>query len=819
MEATPQPQYIGQCRRTCPICDRPVLELGRHEGLESKGVQRLLTQGHAVNSSAFARIATLGGIFCAASFAGTRSLEWESVGPDGGRVDGLVQARTNPDRMYALLYAQGVHRSDDKGASWTRVDTGLPVDCIYVALASSSVNPDIVLVAPATGNAVLRSIDAGVTWTAHTVASGLGKLRDIEFDPFNASNLLLTVEGGTAPFIHRSTDGGLSWSPSVTGFTSSSPWQIEYHPSTPGTVLVAADGGVFRSTNGGVTWTASNMNGHGTMGAVSYCRNSPSTVWSADLTPNRLLRSTDGGLSFANTGSPPCFAGSCNITNVVADISNPATILGGFQPYDCGKACYSEAHVRRSTNNGADWGAPFIPNTWVHGTQALSSLFFDVVLSDLAFCSIGNAYGHVYSVGMARTTDSGQNWSPWMNGLHGLSILMVKADGAGGIYTIENHTNALRKSSNAGTSWESAAAVPINVLDFEANRGFPAILDAAGGQWDFDVFIPRFARSTNAGTSWTPSNLPNVGLFAIPECVTSDPASGQFIYMWCTFGTPGFLFRSTNGGQSFNVLEDVFSAQAAIVSSIDPMRVCAIRIESPSVVELSTDGGVTWTSWANGLPAGSIGFDLFGSPDGALVTVFRTAGAYRSTGFGANWTSIPLFGYQGQAIISSDYDGNADRLSLCTETGEVYVGGHGFVSEGLTGIPTSVAYDPESKSLFTGTDHASVFRLDLGGAVDAPWIGASNPPFCSIAASPNPSRGVAHFSMTLARDVARARIDILDVRGRRVAALFDGALPGGSHQFSWDGRNEGSKAASGIYFARLEADGHVTSSRVVLIND
>jgi photosystem II stability/assembly factor-like uncharacterized protein len=755
------------------------------------------------------------------------ALQWEAVGPDGGPVDGLVQSRSNPDRMYALLHAQGIHRSDDGGQSWARVDVGLPQGASYVAIGSSPINADFVLVAPLGGNDILRSTDGGVSWNPYTVAAGLGLIRDIEFDPFNANSVLITVEGGSTAAIHRSTNGGLNWAPSNTGFTSTVPWQIEYHPSTAGTVLVAASGGVFRSTNGGLNWSASNMNGHGTIGAVSYCRNSPGTVWSADETPNRFLMSTDGGLSFSNVGNALCNASSCTLTNVVADVSNTATILGGFKAYSCGKFCYSSGYIRRSTNSGTGWGTPSTPNGWREGHQSFSTMFFDATFPTIAYSSIKNVNVDgldALNVGIIRSTDSGANWAPLMNGLHGASITKIRADGMGRVYAMGRNHESLWRSENSGDSWFVLGQQPEDPsghegLSLEISRGVPGLLHEAGGFWQFDIFTPRLFRSTNFGADWVEADLPDVGLFAIPECVASDPITGQAIYMWCSFGSPGFLFRSTDGGASFDVLDEVLPAEAAIVSPADPAHVVAMFNDSPQFVLYSTDSGVSWTQWASGLPSGNLGKSLLGS-ESNLIAVFRTAGAYRSAGLGQNWTPIALPGYEGEPVVDSDYDATSDRLILCTETGEVYVQGVGYISQGLAGTPKTVALDPGSESAFTGTDYASTYRLDLGGAVDAPMVGAPRSPLCSISARPNPARDLVHFSITLVHDVSHAKISIHDVRGRRIVQIEKGMLPRGTHDISWETTSsDGAKLAQGIYFARLEAGGQTSSARIVLRND
>jgi hypothetical protein len=75
-----------------------------------------------------------------------------------------------------------------------------------------------------------------------------------------------------------------------------------------------------------------------------------------------------------------------------------------------------------------------------------------------------------------------------------------------------------------------------------------------------------------------------------------------------------------------------------------------------------------------------------------------------------------------------------------------------------------------------------------------------------------------NFSVTLIRDAARVRVSIVDVRGRRVANAFDGALSQGTHSLSWNAVS-GGPIATGVYFAKLEASEEVASARIVLVNE
>lgn len=81
-----------------------------------------------------------------------------------------------------------------------------------------------------------------------------------------------------------------------------------------------------------------------------------------------------------------------------------------------------------------------------------------------------------------------------------------------------------------------------------------------------------------------------------------------------------------------------------------------------------------------------------------------------------------------------------------------------------------------------------------------------------LSARLTPSRGRVDLSLVLPAD-DHARVTILDVSGRRMAALADGTFPAGRHALRW----EPAQAAPGVYFARLESGHHVITRRVVLI--
>jgi len=81
--------------------------------------------------------------------------------------------------------------------------------------------------------------------------------------------------------------------------------------------------------------------------------------------------------------------------------------------------------------------------------------------------------------------------------------------------------------------------------------------------------------------------------------------------------------------------------------------------------------------------------------------------------------------------------------------------------------------------------------------------------------APNPSRGSAHVPFALPRE-AQVRVRLLDIMGRRVAALADAVYPAGRHEVTWNNSVRDGAAPAGVYLVRCEMDGKTFVRRVVM---
>ncbi len=89
--------------------------------------------------------------------------------------------------------------------------------------------------------------------------------------------------------------------------------------------------------------------------------------------------------------------------------------------------------------------------------------------------------------------------------------------------------------------------------------------------------------------------------------------------------------------------------------------------------------------------------------------------------------------------------------------------------------------------------------------------------FRLMTAAPNPFNPQTTISYTISV-VDHVRVQVVDLRGRRIATLVDEVVATGRHEVIWNGRdNAGHDVPSGIYFSRLEANGQVAHGRMTLV--
>jgi hypothetical protein len=136
------------------------------------------------------------------------------------------------------------------------------------------------------------------------------------------------------------------------------------------------------------------------------------------------------------------------------------------------------------------------------------------------------------------------------------------------------------------------------------------------------------------------------------------------------------------------------------------------------------------------------------------------------------------------------------RFKMNADGGNPY--GHLFRGIDVDSVRIAL-YDPAAQPM----------PVAVGDALPAGALELSAP-------SPNPARHLARFSFALPR-AGRARVEILDVQGRRVRLLADSEMAAGRYEHGWDLRDRDDRPVTpGIYLARIAIGGESLTRRLVV---
>lgn len=146
----------------------------------------------------------------------------------------------------------GVSRSTNAGASFEPASAGLPPFTSVVALAINPVSTMTVYAAPA-GQGLYRSTDGGANWTKKSSGITDPDVEAVAVDRGQPLRVFAATSGGG---IFRSTDGGESWSAVNDGLETALVRSLWIDPDEPARVYAGtAAHGVYASTDSGDHWT------------------------------------------------------------------------------------------------------------------------------------------------------------------------------------------------------------------------------------------------------------------------------------------------------------------------------------------------------------------------------------------------------------------------------------------------------------------------------------------------------------------------------------------------------------------------------------
>ena len=260
---------------------------------------------------------------------------WSNM-PTAGHVDNHC-VRFAPASSTTILVGNdgGLFRTSNGGSTWASLNKGLSITQFY-RLGLSKLTPTL-MVAGAQDNGNMK-LTAGA-WSNITNADGMGGFIDFS----NNSNVYATIQNGS---LFRSTNGGVSW----TGINtpSSGAWVSPFlqNPNAANTIYAGPDK-VYKSTNQGTTWAAISPALAGA-GPLTILKVHLKDVFVLAGDGNKLYRTVNGGAAWTDiTGTLPV-AGNYLTDATMAD-SNPQVIWATFSGYNAAQKVY------KSTDGGATW--------------------------------------------------------------------------------------------------------------------------------------------------------------------------------------------------------------------------------------------------------------------------------------------------------------------------------------------------------------------------------------------------------------------------------------------------------------------------------
>lgn len=381
--------------------------------------------------AAFVFLATASAKQASVSPALFSGLHWRSVGPfRAGRVDAVSGVPGRANEFYLGSVGGGLWKTRNAGRTWKPVFDGQPVSSIG-AIAVATTNPDIVYVGSGEstlrdsvsyGNGVYKSTDGGQTW-AHMGLDDTQHIGRVAIDPKNPETVFVAAIGHFyGPHkdrgVFRSKDGGKSWTKVLFTNEDTGAVDVVIDPVNPMVVYASMwntrrppwfiyapsngpGGGIWKSIDGGTKWTQLTKglptDGFGRSGLAIAPSNTKRVYAVIDAKEGGLYRTDDAGATWVKASGDTRLWGRGWYFEKVAVDPKNADIV--FVP---------NVGVQKSKDAGATWtkwavrGSP--------GGDDYHQMWLSPVDSNIAI--IASDQGAIVSV---TATDDTPDWSSWVN--------------------------------------------------------------------------------------------------------------------------------------------------------------------------------------------------------------------------------------------------------------------------------------------------------------------------------------------------------------------------------------------------------------------
>jgi photosystem II stability/assembly factor-like uncharacterized protein len=570
-----------------------------------------------------------------------RDMRWRDIGPTrAGRARAAAGVPSQPNTFYAGFDNGGLWRSTDYGANWVPLfddqSTGsigaIAVapsnpDIIYVGTGAGIIRPDLAI-----GNGIYKSADAGRTWQ-HLGLRDSQMIAAIAVDPTNADRLFVAVLGhpyGPNPErgVFRSTDGGRTFEKVLFKDDYTSANEVLLDPRNPNVLYATlwsqqqsfiegqgfgnAGMGIFKSTDGGTTWTQLVEGLPAILQAnIAIAPSDPNTLYAA-IAPGQgpigFYKSTDGGAhwfqAIRGAGAP---------AGLTQDMRPLARIGGGdlptvtVDPKDANVVYSASTVMWRTVDGGLTWsavrGAPGgddYQRIWInpHDTQ--------IILA-------------VADQGAVVSANRGGSWSNWYN-QNTAAMYHVTTDNAFPYRVCSGQQDSgsacVQSRSDDGRitfhDWH-----PVNIQEYGIAAPDPHDPDIVFGSQRTNV--SRYDRRTGQTTLVGPDTSGTLsGGGAMNRNVRTMPLHFSPVDGLTLFYVSNVVWKSVDHGHSWSRISPDLTRQTWSVpansgkyaSTVKPAPMGSITALGPSPrsltilwagtddgnIQVTRDGGISWTN-------------------------------------------------------------------------------------------------------------------------------------------------------------------------------------------------------------------------------
>lgn len=647
-----------------------------------------------------------------------------AAGIEGGDIRSLSFDATDTKVVYAASFGAGVFRSLDGGDTWKVGSSGLG-DRLCISSVVAHPGQANTVFAQASrcshyGNttegsalATFRSVDRGATWTQVAIGAAIFSEGVVAPSPSSPNIVYLAHVTG----IFRSTDGGVTFAPRVfPGSVLHDPSSFAVDPKNPDVAYCVIDGAAWKTVNGGTGWAplatpaaayTVQVSSADSLRLVSTLRGSPF-----------VANSENGGQNWA-----PASGGVADVMPLLVSPSSPLRVYGSATNY---ATSFGTTSLFASNDGGKSFGV--LPAK-VEGAYRIRR---GVGVNSWAIDPADSTHVILSSGLIESTKDSGATVTKATGGIMNRDVDAIVNQPSSPNVLYAASLSELHKTTNGGGAWTRLPRSWLatdSVTALAAHPTNPSVLYAAVLGYSPSPRQHRIWKSIDGGQTFqaigTPANdavkhllvdpmVPST-VYAFVEGVSSVRVSRDDGVTWASAVLPTTMSLAGWGAVSFDPKDS-----SRIIATVDN------NDSSASVVLRSTDRGATFTAMTSGTTLH--GSDLFvRSTSGVLhdrkkegsLYACLDQGVYRSTDSGNSW-HVAMVGVPADAECAKIFvtEGEGHIGMFTKGGGRLYVSVDGATSwQAAKGVnPDGDFYESVKAIAVDPTNPKTVF-LGLAGSV------------------------------------------------------------------------------------------------------